>query len=97
MIPERIPVFPDNPDVNVVYGHRAIVNQDDLEIGRWVMPPHEKDGLLRADYIPQETLFRRRSAWRKAGGYVDESFHFALDEDYGIRSRDAEIWGMNEK
>ncbi|MCP4400379.1 MAG: hypothetical protein GY801_24110 [bacterium] len=41
LIPERIPVFLDNPDVDVVYGHRAIINQDDLEIGRWVMPPHE--------------------------------------------------------
>jgi GT2 family glycosyltransferase len=41
------------------------------------------------DYIPQETLFWRRSIWDKAGGHIDESFRFAMDWDLLVRLRDA--------
>ncbi len=81
--------FLDHSDVDVVYGHRIIVNDNDLEIGRWVLPQHDDNMLQWADYVPQETLFWRRRIWEKAGGYLDESFHFALDWDLLLRFRDA--------
>lgn len=61
-----------NPDVDVVYGHRILIDEDDREIGRWVLPRHD-DGVLRlADFVPQETLFWRRGLWERTGAGVHE-------------------------
>lgn len=81
--------FSRHPDIDVVYGHRVIINEHDQEIGRWVLPPHDNEIILWADYIPQETLFWRRSLWEKAGGKMDETFRFALDWDLILRFREA--------
>jgi len=80
--------FDKHPEVDVVYGHRILINENDQEIGRWVMPGHDDEVLSWADYIPQETLFWRRSIWEKAGGGIDESFDFAMDWDLILRFRD---------
>jgi GT2 family glycosyltransferase len=72
--------FAAHPGVDVVYGHRIIIDEADREIGRWIMPRHEADSIEWIDYVPQETLFWRKRAWDLAGG-VDPSFQFALDWD----------------
>ena len=81
--------FRNHPQVDVVYGHRLIINEDGHLVGSWIMPSHEDEVLSWADYIPQETLFWRRSVWEKAGGRLDEGFHFALDWDLILRFRSA--------
>ena len=81
--------FLDHPEIDAVYGHRICVDENDEEVGRWVLPPHDDDILLWADYIPQETLFWRRRIWEKSGGHIDESFRFAMDWDLLLRFRDA--------
>jgi glycosyltransferase involved in cell wall biosynthesis len=81
--------FAEHDDVDVVYGHRILIDEDDREIGRWVLPRHDDRVLTWADYIPQETLFWRRRAWDKIGGRFDESFHFAMDWDFLLRLRDS--------
>jgi len=80
--------FRTHPEVDVVYGHRVIVDEEDREIGRWILPPFHPESLTFFDFVPQETLFWRRSAWEKAGG-LDTSFQFALDWDLLVRFRDA--------
>ncbi|MDA8561853.1 glycosyltransferase [Gammaproteobacteria bacterium] len=77
--------FLKNPSIDVTYGHRILINENNDEIGRWVLPPHDCNVLKFADYIPQETLFWRKSAWEKAGAKIDESFKFAMDWDLLIR------------
>jgi ADP-heptose:LPS heptosyltransferase/GT2 family glycosyltransferase len=72
--------FATHPEVDVVYGHRIIIDDADREIGRWIMPRHEADSIEWIDYVPQETLFWRKRAWDLSGG-VDPSFQFALDWD----------------
>ena len=81
--------FNDHPAIDVVYGNRLMIDEQDQEIGRWIMPGHNSKVLSWADYIPQETLFFRRSIWEKAGGAIDESFRFAMDWDLLVRLRDA--------
>jgi len=77
--------FEKHPNVDMVYGNRIIMNECDLEIGRWYLPSHNESEICYCDYIPQETMFWRREIWEKAGGTIDESFHFAMDWDLIMR------------
>jgi GT2 family glycosyltransferase len=72
-----------------VYGDRLLIDESDMEIGRWIMPGHDSEVLSWADYVPQETLFWRRRIWDRVGGQIDESFKFAMDWDLLVRFRDA--------
>lgn len=81
--------FARHPEVDVVYGHRILIDEQDMEIGRWILPPHIDSVLSWVDFVPQETLFWRRSIWEKAGGQIDESFRFAMDWDLLLRFRQA--------
>ncbi|HYN55502.1 MAG TPA: glycosyltransferase family 2 protein [Methylotenera sp.] len=81
--------FHKHPEVDVVYGNRLLIDETDMEIGRWIMPGHDSDVLSWVDYVPQETMFWRRSIWDKVGGQIDESFRFAMDWDLLVRFRDA--------
>ncbi|WP_354547992.1 glycosyltransferase family 2 protein [Kaistia defluvii] len=80
--------FTNNPDVDVVYGDRILIDENDDEIGRWVLPAHDARALRLADYVPQETLFWRRRIWDQVGG-LDESFRFAMDWDLLLRFQEA--------
>lgn len=81
--------FSRHPEVDVVYGDRLLIDESDMEIGRWIMPGHDSEVLSWADYVPQETLFWRRRIWDRVGGQIDESFKFAMDWDLLVRFRDA--------
>jgi glycosyltransferase involved in cell wall biosynthesis len=77
--------FADHPDVDVVYGHRVLIDHKGREIGRWLLPPQDDHVLRWVDYVPQETLFWRRRIWEAVGGRVDDTFQFALDWDLLLR------------
>jgi FkbM family methyltransferase len=77
--------FDEHPDVDVVYGHRIMIDEHDRQIGKWVMPAHDDRALTYADYVPQETLFWRRRIWDAVGGSVDTRFAYALDWDLLLR------------
>lgn len=81
--------FRDHPDIDVVYGHRLLIDADGKEIGRWIMPPHNNEALTYFDYIPQETVFWRRSLWEKSGAGLDATFQFALDWELLLRFRNS--------
>jgi GT2 family glycosyltransferase len=81
--------FVAHPDVDVVYGHRVIIDEHDRQIGSWVLPRHDDEELALLDFVPQETLFWRRSAWEAAGGQIDASLRFAIDWDLLLRLRDS--------
>jgi glycosyltransferase involved in cell wall biosynthesis len=76
--------FARHPEVDVVYGHRIVVDEASQEIGRWFLPRHDPEVLRLNDFVPQETLFWRRRIWDKVGG-LDTSFNFALDWDLLLR------------
>ena len=79
--------FEQHPEVDVVYGDRLLIDEDDQVINYWVLPEHDAGAIAWADFIPQETMFWRRSAWDAIGAKVDESFHFAMDWDMILRFR----------
>lgn len=80
--------FARHPEVDVIYGHRIVIDDFDQEIGRWYLPRHDPRTLEWIDYVPQETLFFRRRVWDAVGG-VDPSFQFALDWDLIARFQQA--------
>lgn len=77
--------FQTHPNTEVLYGNRILIDEQGGEIGRWILPRHSEKILKWADYVPQETLYWRRSAWLAAGGRLDESFCFAMDWDILLR------------
>ena len=81
--------FNCHPEIDVVYGNRIQIDVNDKQIGQWIMPEHDNDILSWTDFIPQETLYWRRSIWERVGGKLDESFSFAMDWDFLVRLRDA--------
>ena len=78
-----------HPEVDVVYGHRIMIDEQDRQVGRWIVPAHDDKVLSWADYVPQETMFWRRRIWERTGARVDESFRFAMDWDLIVRFRNA--------
>ncbi len=93
LLPDTLAIVSDffnhHPEVDVVYGNRLLIDENDMEIGRWIMPGHDDKVLSWVDYVPQETMFWRRRIWDKIGGQIDESFHFAMDWDLLVRFREA--------
>lgn len=81
--------FARHPNVDVVYGHRLLIDSEDQVINRWILPAHDHRLIQWGDYIPQETMFWRRSLWEKVGGMINEQFQFAMDWDLILRFRRA--------
>lgn len=77
--------FTEHPEIDVVYGHRLLIDESDRQIGTWILPAHSDLALTLADHIPQETVFWRRRIWDAAGAQVDRSFTYALDWDLLLR------------
>ena len=81
--------FSMNPDVDVIFGHRIVVNRDGLETSRWWSPPWDPQMIEYFDYVPQETLFWRRKIWDKLmPSMLDERFSFGMDWDLLARMKD---------
>jgi hypothetical protein len=76
--------FATHGSVDVIYGHRIIIDKDGWEVGRWILPPHDSEAIRNFDYVPQETLFCRKSLYEAVGG-IDQSFQFAMDWDLLLR------------
>jgi glycosyltransferase involved in cell wall biosynthesis len=77
--------FIEHPETQVVYGDRTLINEDGLDIGRWILPRHSNRVLKWADFVPQETLYWTRNAWSLIDGRLDETFRFAMDWDFLLR------------
>jgi len=35
--------FARHPNVDAVYGHRIVIDDEGREIGRWFLPPHDNE------------------------------------------------------
>lgn len=80
--------FARHPEVDVIYGHRVIIDEQDQETGRWYLPQYHPDTLRWFDLVPQETVFWRASCYQEIGG-LDPTFQFALDWDLLLRFEQA--------
>lgn len=81
-------LFQQNPEIDVIYGNRVLIDTEDNIVGRWVLPGHDGELMRHIDYIPQETLFWRRDLWERSGARLDDKLAFALDWDLLLRFLD---------
>ena len=84
-------------DEFALYGNRYLINEDGLEINRWILPYHDKKILYYADYIPQETLFWSKKAMDKLKA-LDKKFKFAMDWELLLRmsNKNIKIYHINK-
>jgi glycosyltransferase involved in cell wall biosynthesis len=76
-------VFTDRPDVDVVYGHAALVNAEGLLLQMLWMPRFRYSLLRRHNFISQPAAFIRRAALDKT--IADESYQYAMDRELWLR------------
>lgn len=78
------PIFLENSDIDVLYGHSTIIDEDFRTRGyHWaVEPPGPR--LLQAGIISQPSCFFRRPAYDRAGG-LNRDLHYTMDWDLWIR------------
>jgi glycosyltransferase involved in cell wall biosynthesis len=78
-----VDVFVRRPDVDVVYGHAALVNDAGLLLHAIWVPPFNRRLLKFQTVIVQPAAFIRRSALRDK--FVDESYDYAMDLELWLR------------
>lgn len=76
--------FAGHPEIDALYSHRCIVDENDRVVSYWILPDHRNYLMRRWDMIPQETCFWRRELFEKCGN-LNRSYQFALDYDLFIR------------
>jgi glycosyltransferase involved in cell wall biosynthesis len=78
-----VDVFEERPEIDVVYGHAALVNASGLVL-HLMWAPHFSYRLLRLfNFVVQPTAFVRRSAL--GDHLVDETFQFSMDRELWLR------------
>jgi glycosyltransferase involved in cell wall biosynthesis len=75
--------FRANPDVDVVYGHAALVSETGSLLHVMWMPRYSKSRLWQENVIAQPAVFIRRRALED--GFLDESFHYTMDHELWLR------------
>lgn len=83
--------FKDNPDCLWLTGYCRIIDEDNKEIRKYVTEYKNKKlqrfsmkQLLVENAISQPATFWRKSLMDKIG-YLDESLHYSMDQDYWVR------------
>jgi glycosyltransferase involved in cell wall biosynthesis len=72
-----------HPDVDVAYGHAALVSEAGQLLQIMWTPPYSPGILQRFNCIVQPAAFMRRSVLEE--GFLDESFHYTMDHELWLR------------
>ena len=82
-IASAVQLFERHPDLDVVYGHAALVNGDGLILHMIWVPPFSYRLLHLHNFIIQPSAFIRRSALDTF--IADETYDFAMDRELWLR------------
>jgi len=82
-VESAVAYFETHPGVDVVYGHAAKVSAEGTVISIVWAVPFSYRFLRRLDFLVQPAMFIRRRALES--GFLDESFHFAMDWELWLR------------
>jgi glycosyltransferase involved in cell wall biosynthesis len=87
--------FQANPEIDVVYGHAALVSETGSLLHVMWMPTYSKSRLWRQNFISQPAVFIRRRALED--GFLDESFHYTMDHELWLRLAAKHSFGRIDK
>jgi glycosyltransferase involved in cell wall biosynthesis len=87
--------FQANPEIDVVYGHAALVSETGSLLHVMWMPTYSKNRLWRQNFISQPAVFIRRRALED--GFLDESFHYTMDHELWLRLAAKHSFGRIDK
>jgi glycosyltransferase involved in cell wall biosynthesis len=76
--------FEEHSDTGMVYGECLYINSMGQTIGKYPSRDFDIAGLLLFGFIPQPTVFMRKSVLDRVG-LVDTDLHFAMDLDLWVR------------
>ena len=76
--------FKRHPTIDMIYGHRLVVDSQDRAIGYEILPAITARTARRYPILPQETCFWRRSLYERCGG-IDPRFEAAAAYDLQVR------------
>lgn len=79
-----VKTFQKHRNYHIVCGYRTAVDAASQPLTRDVYLRPDKFSVSRICYVPQETVFWRRSLWERVGE-LDESYQFALDFEFWQR------------
>lgn len=98
VISRAVTLFAEHPEIDVIYGQRNSINEEGRFVYCHPYRPFNKEALYLSDYIPQECTFWRRDIFERAGGQIDETFHFAMDYELWLRflEHDAKFLSVND-
>lgn len=74
----------DNPDIDVVYGDRFVIDENERKLSHFVSREFNLSEYLIEDYIRQQAAFFRREAIEEIGGW-DDTLHYVMDYDLFLR------------
>lgn len=83
VVADVVELFMRRPEVDVIYGHAALVNDEGLLLHLIWAPTFNAILLQRETFIIQPTAFIRRSALN--GSFVDESYDYSMDRELWLR------------
>ena len=75
--------FAANPSAEIVYGHAALMSEDDRLLHVLWVPRFDRGLLERFNFIVQPTVFMRRHVLED--GFAAESFHYTMDRELWLR------------
>jgi glycosyltransferase involved in cell wall biosynthesis len=75
--------FVAHPEVDVVYGHAALVNANNLILQMIWVPPFSERLLRFGNFVIQPSVFIRRTAL--TGKFVDEEYRSSMDRELWLR------------
>jgi hypothetical protein len=84
-VSEAVACLQAHPDVGMVYGEAALIDEEGKVIGRFASRQTDYESLLRGSvHIPQATTFFRTELWKRVGP-LDLSLFFSFDYDLWVR------------
>ena len=82
---EAVAYLQAHPEVGLVYGDAAYIDEEGRILGRYRAGPTDYRDLLRGRVpIPQQAAFFRAALWRQVGP-LNPRFYFAMDYDLWVR------------
>jgi hypothetical protein len=80
-----VDVFECSPEIDVVFGHALLVNEDDVVLQLVWTPPAAKRLLRLAHYVYQPTVFFRREILEGQPFFLREDLEFVFDRELLLR------------